>query len=400
MPNPFNPAPGAHPTRIVGREAELAAAREGARRAALRQPATPLVLVGQRGMGKTVLLSAIRAMGGHDALTVAIESLPDRSLADRLRDKVDALLDSAETLPGRAGNALKRVLNVVPKVSFELPHDAGAIALGGAGAADDRHLDHDSLVAMLTALAQAARLAKQYLTITVDEVQDADVRSMQTLTAFIHESAQGDAPILLAIAGLHETRDLIDKLRTYVRRWDEYDLEFLTLAETVEAIREPIVAEGEAIDEDALYRLAEESGGYPYFIAAFASAAWAAHRGKRIKIGDVERTIVDVRRRNEMSFYVRPLAKLTPREMALSLVLADLGPGSHKIGEIARALGRDARDISSIRAALARKGIISSPIPGFAEFSIPFTDRFIREHAVDYRDERVLAAHAELVRAR
>jgi Cdc6-like AAA superfamily ATPase len=60
MSNPFNPAPGATPARIIGREAELAAIREASRRAEISEAVTPLVFIGQRGIGKTVLLRAVR----------------------------------------------------------------------------------------------------------------------------------------------------------------------------------------------------------------------------------------------------------------------------------------------------------------------------------------------------
>ncbi len=398
MPNPFNPAPGAVPARIVGRDIELAAAREAVRRAELRQPPTPIVLIGQRGMGKTVLLGALRQLGERRTLAVAIESLPGRSLAERLRDKVGGLLASVEPLPNRAGTILRRALSAIPKLSYELPNEAGAIALGRSDSPEEQRHDHDSLITMLTALSDAARVAKRYVTITIDEVQDADLRSMQTVVAFVHESAQGANPILFGAAGLSETRDLIDKLRTYVQRWDTFDLRFLTLAETIEAIREPIVDEGASIDEEALYLLATESGGYPFFVQTYANSAWIAHRGDRITLADVERSLPEVRQRNEMNFYVRPLARLTKRELALALVLAELGPGSHSFGDVARKLGREARDLSSARANLIKKEIISSPLPGTIAFRVPFMDRFLRDHADDYTDEEVKAALRDLAK--
>jgi len=396
VPNPFNPAPGAVPARIVGRDLELAAAREAVRRAELRQPPTPIVLIGQRGMGKTVLLGTLRQLGERRTLAVAIESLPGRSLAERLRDKVDGLLASIEPLPNRAGTILRRALSAIPKLSYELPNEAGAIALGRSDSPAEQRHDHDSLVTMLKALTDAARVAKRYVTITIDEVQDADLRSMQTLVAFVHESAQGPSPILFGAAGLGETRDLIDKLRTYVQRWDTFDLRLLSLPEAIEAIREPIVGEGTSIDEEALYLLATESGGYPFFIQAYANAAWLAHQGSRITLADVERSLPEVRRRNEMSIYVRPLARLTKRELGLALVLAELGPGSHSFGDVARKLGRDARDISSARGSLIKKEIISTPLPGTVEFRIPFMDRFLRDHADEYADDEVKAALRDL----
>jgi hypothetical protein len=85
-----------------------------------------------------------------------------------------------------------------------------------------------------------------------------------------------------------------------------------------------------------------------------------------------------------MTFYVRPLAKLTARELLVALTLSKLGPGPQNVGEVARELGVTTPDISSTRAALVRKHIVSSPIPGKLEFRIPFTERFLLEHWNDY----------------
>jgi hypothetical protein len=158
------------------------------------------------------------------------------------------------------------------------------------------------------------------------------------------------------------------------------------------------VDEGALIDEEALYLLATESGGYPFFVQTYANSAWIAHRGDRITLADVERSLPEVRQRNEMNFYVRPLARLTKRELALALVLAELGPGSHSFGDVARKLGREARDLSSARANLIKKEIISSPLPGTIAFRVPFMDRFLRDHADDYTDEEVKAALRDLAK--
>ncbi len=395
--NPFHPAPGALPERIVGREPELSAMREAVRRAMAGSPPSPLVVIGQRGMGKTVLLRELRELGGAATLAVPLEVVSGQPLAETLREKLVRLTESVESLPIRVGRAFDAAVHAIPKVSYELPHHAGAIALSGAG--DERSKPEDrTLAAMLGALTDAARAAKRYVTITVDEMQDADAGAMQTLVRFVHESAQGDAPVLLACAGLSETYALLERLRTYVQRWPTFELRLLTPSETIEAIREPIVAARAHIDENALDELASESAGYPYFIQAYGSAAWEAHHGKRVTLADVRASLSGVRARNEASFYVRPLAKLTPREMAFAIALAELGDGSHEMRAVAGALGVTAPDLSSTRASLVRKSIAAVPIPGRIEFRIPFTDRYLCAHRGEYETADVRAYRAGLAR--
>jgi hypothetical protein len=251
-------------------------------------------------------------------------------------------------------------------------------------------------MAMLRALVTAARGANRYVTITVDELQDADLRSMGTLVRFVHESGQTDAPILLASAGLSDSHAVLGKLRTYVQRWTTFELELLTEAETIEAILEPIEAGGVSIEDAALDLLARESGGYPFFIAAYGSAAWEQHRGRRLTLADVEASLPTVRARYESAFYVRPLARMSPRETVFALALAELGPGPHEIGAVARSLGLTAPDISSIRTTLVKKSLIAVPIPGKVEFRIPFTDRYLREHRDSFESDEVRAYRVQI----
>lgn len=400
MKNPFNPAPGAFPTRIVGRDQELAAIREATRRAEILEPPTPAIFIGQRGMGKTVLLGDLRAHAGVKALSIALETRTNFTLADRLREKFDQIHASAESLPDRAAKIIKSAARALPIVSYELPNGAGALALSASEDAPPTEVDQASLTAMLTSLHDAATAAKRYLVITVDEMQDADLASMQALAIFVHESAQSKHPVLFAGAGLHDTRDLLDRMRTYVSRWNTFDLRFLSRDETIEAIREPIRDEGATIDEDALYALAEESAGYPFFIQAYASAAWDAKSARTITQSAVDRSVTIVRTRFETSLYARPLSRLSPRETAIAIALADLGPGPQRMGDVARAIGVNARDISSIRGTLAKKGIISTPMPGIIEFRTPFTDRFLRDHRAEFETEDVVAYRNQRLRDR
>ncbi len=147
--NPFNPAPGALPARIVGRGPELSAIREAIRRAAGGSAPVPLVFIGQRGMGKTVLLRELRDLGGRQTLAVPLEIIPSQPLAETLREKLDDLVSSVDSLPAKAANLLGKTLKALPKLSYELPHGAGAISLG-----DDEHerVHAQSLMAMLRAL--------------------------------------------------------------------------------------------------------------------------------------------------------------------------------------------------------------------------------------------------------
>src|SRR5689334_2541544 len=93
QPNPYRPGFNQAPTVLAGRDDVLAAAREALDVAALdgRTP-RPLVLVGSRGVGKTVLLGEVASMAATTLgwLTVAVEVRPRTPFTAQLRERLDA----------------------------------------------------------------------------------------------------------------------------------------------------------------------------------------------------------------------------------------------------------------------------------------------------------------------
>ena len=148
----------------------------------------------------------------------------------------------------------------------------------------------------------------------------------------------------------------------------------------MDAIAIPARERGVTIDPQALDRLAAESAGYPFFVQEYASAAWLAHRGNTITAADVEGVIPGVRRILEDDFYDSRFRRLTPRECAYVLALAELGPGAHTSREIAERFGTTSETLSSIRNQLVKKDVLYSPVSGMAEFRIPLTERYVLEH--------------------
>jgi hypothetical protein len=244
--------------------------------------------------------------------------------------------------------------------------------------------------------ADGARQAHRALAVTIDEVQNLEPRMLAAIARIVHESAQTKNPILLALAGLPETIKLLEALPTYARRWDRYSLRLLTDPETLFAIREPVVETGHRIQDEALDALVTESAGYPFFIQKYASAAWAAHRGKTITKDDVDVSLPPAKALVEESFYRQPLDALSPRERLFVITLAKLGPGEHALNDVAKKLGVTSPTISSIRYRLIAKRIVSTGKNGSVQFLTPLMDRFVREHERDLATREVRAYAAEL----
>lgn len=69
--------------------------------------------------------------------------------------------------------------------------------------------------------------------------------------------------------------------------------------------------------------------------------------------------------------------RLTPREREYLRALAELGPGSHRSGDIANILKVDVSKLGPIRDGLIKKGMIYSPAYGETAFTVPLFDQFM-----------------------
>lgn len=65
--------------------------------------------------------------------------------------------------------------------------------------------------------------------------------------------------------------------------------------------------------------------------------------------------------------------------------LADLGPGAHRSGDIADALGVKVQSIAPLRSGLIRKGMVYSPAHGDTAFTVPLFDEFMRRTMPDWK---------------
>ena len=69
---------------------------------------------------------------------------------------------------------------------------------------------------------------------------------------------------------------------------------------------------------------------------------------------------------------------LTPKEKEYLQVMAELGPGPHRSGDIAAQLRVKVESVAPRRSALITKGMIYSPAHGDTAFTVPLFDEFLR----------------------
>lgn len=380
--NPFSPGAGSPPPELAGRGELLTQADITLARVKSGRYEQSMLMVGLRGVGKTVLLNRVREMAVAQGYGVAmIEVTEGRSLAELL---VPPLRQVLFQLDARAdvSEKVKRSLRVLRSFISALKLKAGDLEFSVSldpekGTADSGDLEAD-LSQLLLAVGEAAHDRAGALAILVDEVQYLTEREMSALIMAIHQVSQHQLPIVLVGAGLPQLVGLAGRSKSYAERLFRYPpIGALSREDAKEALRGPVMKQGVAFDEAALEELARITHGYPYFLQEWGYQAWNIAPSSPITLGVVKQASEMAIKKLDESFFRVRFDRLTPREKDYMRALAELGPGPHRSGDIADCLGVKVQSIAPLRSGLIRKGMIYSPAHGDTAFTVPLFDQFM-----------------------
>ena len=381
--NPFAPGAGTPPPELAGRDALRETVRIALERVRLGLPTKSILMIGLRGVGKTVLLDRMRDDAeGEGIQTVRIEAPEGRSLpamlAPQLRQALLRLSRNAQAkaLSQRALRALAGFAKAL-KVKY---HDieVGVDLDPEPGLADNGDLEHD-LQALLEAVGAAAKKAGTALVLFVDELQYVEETQLAALITALHRAAQRRLPIVLLGAGLPQLRGQMGLAKSYAERlFDFPEIGPLNEVDASIAIAKPAKDEGVDINEDALRSIVRKTQGYPYFLQEWGKHAWDTATKSPITAADVKRASAGAVAALDESFFRVRFDRLTPTEKVYLRAMAELGPGPHRSGDIADQLGRKVTSLGPTRNQLIAKGMIWSPNHGDTAFTVPLFDEFMR----------------------
>ena len=213
--NPFVPGAGTPPPALEGREEILKKAEITLGRIQQGKPSKSFLLIGLRGVGKTVLLNRIRAIAenkGYKANLIEVhenKSLPEL-LAPYLR-QVLLSLDSTEKMNAQIRRGLKILKSFVSAVKISINTiDIGLSIPAEKGVADSGDLELD-LPELFLAVAQAAASKNTAIAIIIDELQYLDEIELSALIMAVHRVNQQQLPLVLIGAGLPQLVGLSGK---------------------------------------------------------------------------------------------------------------------------------------------------------------------------------------------
>jgi hypothetical protein len=281
--NPYAPGAGSPPPDLAGRDDLLERVAIALDRIRQGLAAKSVLLVGLRGVGKTVLLNRIRNdADARGFVTIFIEAPEKRSLPAILAGPLRAALLKLDRLAA-GGDLAKRGLRALGGFIDAMKIRFGDVEFGvdlgsEPGVADTGDLEHD-LADLLATVAAAARERKTALVLFVDELQYVEEDQLAALITALHRCAQQSLPVTLVGAGLPQLIGQTGRAKSYAERlFDFPEVGPLAPDAARQALQAPAARHGVEYTDAALDEILRQTQAYPYFIQEWGQALLAVRR--------------------------------------------------------------------------------------------------------------------------
>lgn len=340
-----------------------------------------MMLLGLRGVGKTVLLNEIGRIAEIEGLLVSrLESPEGESLARLLYPemrKVMRALSGVATAKHIAARGLRGLRNFAAAFKIEI----AGVEVGvepEVGLADTGDLQYD-LPDLFLVIGKAAQAAGRGWALLIDEVQYLSDADLSALIVALHRIAQEGLPVILVGAGLPQIARLAGEAKSYAERLFHYPpVGALDPVSAGQAIEKPIIEEQATITADALRLIVERTKGYPFFLQEWASVVWNDAAGPEIELADAENAYAETLALLDDGFFKVRIDRLTKAEVQFVKASAQLGDGPYAMADIAQAMSRTQKSLGPVRSSVIAKGMIYSTDHGYLDFSVPLFADYMR----------------------
>ncbi|AYY11449.1 ATP-binding protein [Actinobacteria bacterium YIM 96077] len=391
--NPYAPGAGQRPPELAGRDRELEQFDVVLERIARARPERSLVLTGLRGVGKTVLLNALRSQAIRRLWgTGKIEARPDQSIRRPLSSALHMAVREL-TPRHRDPEQIDHFLAVLKAFAMRSAGEnaklrdrwhPGIDVPAASGRADTGDIEVD-LVELLVDAAGVARDVGVGIAIFIDEMQDVPPADVSALCAACHELSQQGLPLVVVGAGLPHLPAVLSASKSYSERLFRYvRIDRLERDAADHALVAPAADEGVEYEQSALDALYEATEGYPYFVQAYGKMTWDHAPAVPITADDVRVAGPDAQAELAVGFFGSRYERATPAEREYLQAIATLSEstdGTVSTADIAALLSRKPSSLSPARDSLIKKGLVYSAERGSIAFTVPHFGFYLRRYA-------------------
>jgi hypothetical protein len=359
--NPFKPTAGKMPPQLLGRERIIQEFTDGLNNGA-GAPERLMRISGSRGTGKTVMLNELRRIAAARKWAVI-----DETASTGFNDRILAALQSKTKVD-----------------RMTIQPSALGISLGGA------ELSHTSLDLRQAIEKKLSTPGVHGLLITLDEIQDASMDEMRTLSIAVQHCIGADLNIAFVFAGLPSViTDVTNgKTLTFLRRATPENMSEIDETEIAASFTYTTHQSGLSISSNVATRMAQASAGFAFLVQLVGYYSWqTAYRqqgeGAEITSADCEAGI-NIARSKFTAMAIEPeLQRLPPSQLAYLLAASTAETGVVATSHISEVLEKSASELSTTRNRLIKASILHSPGYGKIGFQIPYMREYLQGNMED-----------------
>ena len=373
--NPFKPTAGKMPPILIGRQPIIDDFSEALDNG-VGAPGRIMLITGQRGFGKTVMLTEFRRMAKARHWDVIAETA-SAGLVTRLVSTLSPTgmrLDQADISPS-----------------------IGIAGIATASLGQARFSAESSPLTLRNALNRRLNSRKigkgKGILITIDETQAASHEDLVAIaTAVQHvitDADESDVPdadkkgVAIVFAGLpYMLNDLLEnEVTTFLRRALRRELENVPLPDVRNAFMETVMDSGKTIGESDALEAARISEGYPYMVQLVGYYMWQSAQRRHsdtITASDIATGTTDAMLAFDDAVCAPAMDGATSAERLFLQAMARDFPESTQIGDIAARTKRSRSWVNKYRAALIKDRLIKSAGHGQIEFAVPHLGAYLQ----------------------
>ncbi len=312
--NPYTPGAGLMPTYLAGREKLIKEAKESILSLKSGYPQRPTAYYGLRGVGKTVLLNTIEEFAlENNIIYEHIEIIEKRDFLLQLTNICRKFISRLNKIE-QAKSLINKALSVLE--NFRLTYTMGDSSISAEVNKKNFELLSDDLTELFVIMGNAAKKSGDCIIFFIDEIQYAKEEELSSIINALHRTGQLRLPITFFVAGLNKILKQFSEIKTYSERmFDFKEITSLNYEETKKAIIEPVKDLSVDYNEEAVKKIYDLTGGYPYFIQFFCDNLWRnIDKVNNITINDVNSTINSYFKRLDEGFFKSRFDRCTDKE--------------------------------------------------------------------------------------
>ncbi len=388
--NPYTPGAGTPPPELAGRANILQNAELTIKRTLNHKTAKSQILLGLRGVGKTVLLNRINQIAESEGCQTAIfEANPDYTLPELLTLQLHRLLLKLDRRK-KVGDDIQYAFRLLRGFASAFRVKVGEFEVGltNEGVTGDLSID---LTDLLVSIGRASKKRNTLSMILIDEMQYLSRKDLSALIIAIHKISQDQLPILFFGAGLPQIARLTGDSKSYSERLFDYpEVDKLDNKSAIQALVKPAKKEGVDFEQNALDLIIKETEGYPYFLQVWGSHIWEVLESSPIGKKDVERATKRALKALDEGFFKVRIERLTERQLKYAIAMAILEDLPAKSIDVANTLGMPINRAAPLRDELIKKGMAYSPNRGMVNFSVPKFKEYLYRSGYVSKYERMI----------